>query len=130
LKAQIPSNHMTIGDWLNSLVNVVVGLLFGVAAYELGALIGAGQWVTVVFIIGLVVMFLFFVQVFDRLIDWLGSLMDWLLPSDIRAAIRAARIPAPRQRKPLARTLSLPAGFVLGVLAAALGLGKEIMAAL
>ena len=114
---------MTIGDWLNSLVNVVVGLLFGVAAYELGALIGAGQWVTAVFIIVLVVVFLFFVQVFDRL-------MDWLLPSDIRAAIRSARIPAPRQRKPLARTLSLPAGLVLGVLASALGLGKEIMAAL
>ena len=121
---------MTIGDWLNSLVNVVVGLLFGVAAYELGALIGAGQWVTVVFIIVLVVVFLFFVQVFDRLIDWLDRLMDWLLPTKIRAAIRAARIPAPRQRKPLARTLSLPAGFVLGVLAAALGLSKEIMAAL
>ena len=114
---------MTIGDWLNSLVNIVVGLLFGVAAYELGALIGVGQWVTAVFIIVLVVVFLFFVQVFDRL-------MDWLLPSDIRAAIRSARIPAPRQRKPLARTLSLPAGLVLGVLAAALGLGKEIMAAL
>lgn len=117
MKKQNPGIHnMTIGDWLNSLVNVVVGLFFGMAAYLLAALIGAGAWISAIGVIVPFVVLWFFVAAFDRLIDW-------LFPSDIRPA----RTPAPRQRKPLARTLSLPAGFALGVLAAALELTQGIL---
>jgi hypothetical protein len=107
---------MTISDWFNSLVNVVVGLFSGMAAYLLATLIGTGDWI---FAMGIIVPFvgLFFFS------EALARLIDWLFPS----GIRPARIPTPRQRKPLARTLSLPAGFALGVLAAALELTQGIL---
>lgn len=60
---------------------------------------------------------MFFDQALDRL-------FDRLFPS----GVRPARVPAPSRRKPLIRTLSLPAGVVLGVLAAALGLSDVILA--
>ena len=110
---------MTIGDWLNSLSNVLVGLFFGMAAHGLGTLLVAGLWVTAI-LVTVPFVALFFVGAFDRLIDWL---FNWLFPS----GIRPARTSAKPQRKPLARTLSLPAGFALGVLAAALELSKAIL---
>lgn len=110
---------MTIGDWLNSLVNVVLGLIFGVAVHGLATLIGAGLWVSAILIIVPFVLLLFFHQA-------LGRVTEWLAPS----GIRPARIPAPSKGKPLARTLSLPAGFVLGVLAAAFELSQGILVAL
>ena len=110
---------MTIGDWLNSLINVVMGLLFGVAAHGLASLIGAGFWVLAILVSAPFVLVLFFDQALDRL-------TQRLLPS----VMRPARTSAPPRGKPLARTLSLPAGFVLGVLAAELDLSQGILAAL
>lgn len=107
---------MTIGDWLNSLGNVVVGLFFGMAAHGLGTLLVAGLWVTAILVTVPFVALFFFVGAFDRLIDW-------LFPS----GIRPARTPAKPQRKPLVRTLSLPTGFALGGLAAALELSQGIL---
>jgi len=110
---------MTIGDWLNSMVNVVVGLFLGMAVHGLATLIGAGLWVTAILVIVPFVLLLFFDQA-------LGRQTGRLFPS----GIRPARNPAPSQDKPLARTLSLPAGFLLGVLAAASELSQVILTAL
>jgi hypothetical protein len=110
---------MTIGDWLNSMVNVVVGLFLGMAVLGLATLIGAGLWVTAILVIVPFVLLLFFDQA-------LGRQTERFFPS----GIRPARKPAPGQDKPLARTLSLPAGFLLGVLAAARELNQVMLTAL
>ena len=110
---------MTIGDWLDSLVNVVLGLLLGMAAHGLATLIGAGLWALAILIIVPFVLLLFFHQALDRLTEWLAP-----------SGIRPARSPAPSKGKSIARTLSLPAGFVLGVLAAVLELSLGVLVGL
>jgi hypothetical protein len=110
---------MTLGDWLNSLINVVLGMFLGMAALGLANLIGAGLWVPAILFTVPVVLLMFFDQ-------GLGHLIDRLFPS----GIRPARVPAPPRGKPLVRTLSLPAGVVLGVLVAALGLSDGLLPAL
>lgn len=103
---------MTITDWLNSFVNIVVGLFFGMATHGLATLVGGGNWVLAILIVLPFALLLIVVKVFDRLIDW-------TFPSSIRLARK--------QGKPVVRTLSLPLGFALGVLAAAIELSKAIV---
>lgn len=110
---------MTFGDWFNSLCNIVIGLFLGLATHGLANLIGAGLWVSALILVVPFALLMFFDQTLDRL-------FDRLFPS----GVRPARVPAPSRRKPLIRTLSLPAGVVLGVLAAALGLSDVILAAI
>lgn len=114
-----PGGRVTFGDWLNSFCNVVIGLFLGLATHGLANLIGAGLWVSALILVVPFALLMFFDQALDRL-------FVRLFPS----GVRPVRVSTPSRRKPLVRTLSLPAGVVLGVLAAALGLSDGILAAL
>lgn len=107
---------MHAGDWFNSAVNVVIGVLLGSAAH------GAMQLVTTVYFPIVVLTAL----MFGGLV-LLDSAIDRLFSRFFGPGIRPAHKPG---RKPLARILSLPTGLVLGVVLAALGLSQSILAML
>ena len=98
------------GHWASAAVNLVIGVLLGVAINGLARLMFSGAWLAV---INLLILFAAL-----SLIVWLHDrLGDWLFPS----GIRPARKPEKARRKPLFRRLSLPAGLVLGIVLAGLG---------
>jgi hypothetical protein len=98
------------GDWASAAVNLVIGVLLGVAINGLARLMFSGAWLAV---INLLVLFAAL-----SLIVWLHDrLGDWLFPSGIRPARNPRRV----REKPLFRRLSLPAGLLLGLVLAGLG---------
>ncbi|MHA7923564.1 MAG: hypothetical protein ACX936_00095 [Marinobacter sp.] len=99
------------GHWASSAVNVVIGVLLGVASNGLVQLMFTGAWAAVFNIAVLSAVLFFIVFLHDRL----GKK---LFPS----GIRPAREPERARKTPLLRRLSLPAGLVLGVVIASLGL--------
>lgn len=99
------------GDWANAAVKVVIGVLLGASISGVAQLILTGAWFAV-FNIGVLSVVLFLIVVLH---ERLGEI---LFPS----GIRPARKPKPARKVPLARRLSLPAGLVLGVFLASLGL--------
>lgn len=111
---------MEAGDWINASVNVVIGVFLGIAVNGLAQIFMTGFWQLAVFIVivtGVAVLFLF---MFDGL---LNRVSEQIFPSGVRPAHR----PQPEGRKPIARLLSLPAGMVLGVILAQLGLTQTIL---
>jgi hypothetical protein len=104
---------MQAGDWFSSAVNVVMGVLLGSAAH------GAMQLVTTVFFPVVVLTAL----MFGGLV-LLDSAIDRAFSRFFGPGIRPAHKPG---RKPLARTLSLPTGFVFGVFMAAFGVSQPII---
>ncbi len=92
------------GDWASAVVNLVIGILLGMALYGLVQLTFAGAWVLVLSLVALGVGLLFIVLLHERL-------GNWLFPSGIRPAHK----PEKPRKKPLVRRLALPAGLVVGL---------------
>ncbi len=105
---------MRAGDWANAAVNLVVGVLLGVAINGLVQLISTGSWFLAVLIAVLSTVFL--------LLLWFDGLFDKVFPSGVQPARKPQMLP-----KPLARRLSLPAGLILGVILASLGLDEWLL---
>ncbi|MFN4131065.1 MAG: hypothetical protein ACK4GC_14815 [Paracoccaceae bacterium] len=112
--------RMTASDWLNSGFNLAAGLFLGLAVNGLAGLVADGTWqlALIIGVVGAVSVLLLFA--FDGLV---GGLIERIFPSGVRPARSAQE----KDRKPLARLLSLPAGIALGVVLARLGLSKTIL---
>jgi CBS domain containing-hemolysin-like protein len=108
--------EMQLGDWINVVVNLLIGLLLGSAVHGLVEMVVDGFWLMAVVTVVLFTVVFLFVFVFDKIFDLIFPI-----------GIRAANAPENRGRKPLARVLSLPLGFVLGVLLAMAGLDGPLL---
>ena len=98
---------MTFGDWANSAVNLVIGVLLGWAAYGLIGLLTSAFWPLAIIIPA---MFLG-VLLFDSA---LSHVFEKILPIGVRPADNPVRKPWPRR-------LSLPVGLAVGLVLAWLG---------
>lgn len=107
---------MNFGDWCNSAVNVVIGLLLGSVVYGLMQLITTGAWAVAIVILvgvgGIILLDLGVVRFFD-----------WLFPP----GIRTPRKHYEKAKAPLTRLLSLPLSFVLGAIFAHRGLDSSLL---
>jgi len=107
---------MGAGDWINAAINVLIGILLGSAIYGLVQLVISGFWLMALILVLLGGGLFLFMLLFDKLFDRLFSI-----------GIRPARNPQPQPPKPLLRVLSLPLGFMIGVVLAVLGLDRTIL---
>jgi len=107
---------MGAGDWMNAAINVVIGVLLGSVVYGLGKLAASGSWMMVIILVFLGGGLFLFMVLHDKLFDRLFPI-----------GIRPAKIPKPQSPKPLLRVLSLPSGFILGVVLAVLDLDGAIL---
>lgn len=104
------------GQWASFAVNVVIGVLLGVAINGLVQLMFTGAWVAVFNLLMLAAALFLIVFLHKRL-------GDKLFPS----GIRPARKPEKVRKTPLMRGLGLPAGLVVGVVLASLGLDDWLL---
>jgi hypothetical protein len=107
-------------DWMSAAFNVAIGLFLGLALSGLLALVADGFWVVALAMAVIGAGAALAVLAFDHL---LTRATDRFFPSGIQPAAN----PKPRGRKPMARLLSLPAGLVLGMGLAQLGLTRAIL---
>ena len=107
---------MDVNDWISAVFNLLIGALLGSVTYSLVQLVASGWWLMAVIMVLLGGGLFLFMVLYDKL-------FDWLFPSWIRPASN----PQPRLPKPLLRVLSLPVGFILGLLLAVLGLDGTIL---
>ena len=107
---------MELNDWINAAFNLLIGALLGSVSYGLMQLVASGWWLMAVILIVLGGGLFLFMVLYDKLFDWL-----------FLSKMRPARNPQPELPKPLLRILSLPAGFILGILLAVLGLDRTIL---
>lgn len=107
---------MELGDWFNAAVNVLIGALLGSVIYRLVQLVASGAWLMALILIFLGIGLFVFMVLSDKLFD---------LFSGVR--FRPAKNPKPQPPKPLLRKLSLPSGFIVGVVLAVLGLDTTIL---
>ena len=110
---------MGIGDGFNTVINVLIGALLGSAAYGLLQLVASGAWLMAMILVLLGGGLFLFMVLSDKLFDRL-----------FRIGIRPPKNPQPQPPKPLLRVLSLPLGFLVGVVLALLGLDRTILALL
>lgn len=106
-------------DWLYIVAYAVVGVWLGIALDGLVWLLTNDYWVVAV----LLVLMFGGIVLFDALLDW-G--VDRLFPGGVRKVLKSAR----QRRSPWLRRWSLPAGVVLGVILARLGLDSLLVGAL
>lgn len=104
------------GDWIQTAVNGVIGVFLGIAVYGLLSLVMSGAWW-----LALILLVLFAVLFLILLLT--DKLFDRLMPVRIHRV--KTRGPAPR--KPLAVVLSMPAGLIIGILLAMLGLSESVL---
>jgi hypothetical protein len=107
---------MGVSDWISAAFNLLIGALLGSVIYGLVQLVASGLWLMAVILVLLGGGLFLFMFLYDKLFDWL--FLSWTKP---------ARNPQPRLPKPLLRILSLPAGFILGIVLAVLGLDRTIL---
>ena len=107
---------MEVNDWLSAAFNVLIGALLGSVSDGLVQLVASGWWLMAVILVLLGGGLFLFMVLSDKLFDRL--FLSW---------IRPARNPQPQLPKPLLRVLSLPAGFILGIVLAVLGLDRTIL---
>ena len=112
----LPRRKMELGDWLEALVNVVIGTLLGAAAYNLLQLVGTPFFSSAVFTV------LLFSALFIAMLMF-EELLDKLFPEGLRPS-RKGRDRAP---KPFALLLSMPAGAAIGVVIGRLGLAATLL---
>lgn len=108
--------EMEAGDWINSAINIAIGVLLGSVFYGLAQLVAGGSWLMALILLFLGAGLFLFMVLFDKL-------FDRLFPT----GIRPARTPQAKRPKPLLRVLSLPFGFILGVVLAVLGLDTTLL---
>jgi membrane protease YdiL (CAAX protease family) len=104
---------MGVGDWMDAAINVVIGVFLGSVIYGLAQLVASGSWLMAMILI-LLGGGLFLIMVLS------DKLLDRLFPT----WIRSAKNPQPQSPKPLLRVLSLPLGFMLGVVLALLAVSS------
>jgi hypothetical protein len=109
---------MEPGDWFQAAINGVIGVFLGIATHGLVQLVAIGAWWMALILVVLGVGYFFFVQLADKL-------FDWIFPSGIRTVGKRRGQP-----KPLLRVLSLPAGLLVGIALAGLGLDTVLLDAL
>ena len=108
---------MVLGDWFNSAGLCIVGLYLGLVVHGMSQLVGTALFLPMLILVMIIwgAMFLF-----DNVIN---GFFDWMFPN----GIKPAKNPPAKERKPLARLLSLPCGIVLGVILAELGLRDTLL---
>jgi hypothetical protein len=111
---------MEAEDWLSAGFNVVIGLFLGLAVNGLLELIVDGFW-----------LFALIVAVLGAGAAWVllafEGVMDRLFERIFPSGIRPSQSPRPERRKPIARLMSMPAGILLGVILAQMGLTQAIL---
>jgi hypothetical protein len=107
-------------DWLSASFNVAAGLFLGLALNGLLQLVVDGFWPLALTVGALSAGAALLLIAFDGLLD---KLTDRIFPS----GVRPSQSPQKDRRKPIARLLSLPAGILLGVILAQLGLTQAIL---
>lgn len=107
---------MDVNDWISAAFNLLIGALLGSVIYGLMQLVVSGWWLMAVIIVLLGGGLFLFMFLCDKLFDRL--FLSWIKP---------ARNPRPQMPKPLLRILSLPVGFILGIVLAVLGLDRTIL---
>lgn len=109
-------DNMKLGDWANSAVNLVIGVLLGWSANGLIGLMTSTFWP-----LAIIIPVLFIVVL---LLDgWFSAAVDKVFPTGVKPA-------ATKRRNPLARRLSLPLGFAIGLVVARLGFGLPFLTAI
>ena len=106
-----PRRAMRADDWFHSVINLLIGALLGSAATGLAQLLLSGALVMAMIMTVFAVTMFLIVLASDKLLDRLFTI-----------GIRPANYPGPIARKPLPRVLSFPAGFLLGIALALLGI--------
>jgi hypothetical protein len=107
-------------DWMSAAFNVGIGLFLGLALNGLLGLVADGFWVVALAMAVIGGGAALAVLAFDQL---LTRATDRIFPGGIQPAAN----PKPRGRRPMARLMSLPAGLVLGMGLAQLGLTQTIL---
>jgi uncharacterized membrane protein len=107
---------MGVADWINAAINVVIGALLGSLIYGLAQLVAGGSWLIAMIILFLNAGLFFLIVLSDKLFDRFYPVR-----------FRPAKNPKPQPPKPLLRVLSLPSGFVLGIVLAVPGLDRTIL---
>lgn len=107
---------MQVGDWLNGAAILAAGVFLGIAIDAMLDLAGTAFWPLIILIPVLIGGGFLGVLFFDRLVDR-------FFPSGIRPASR----PGTGKRRPLALLLSLPAGIIIGVIGAQLGVSDMLL---
>ena len=107
---------MQLGDWLNAAVSVVIGALLGSAAYGLAQLVASGAWLMAAIIVLLGITLFLIMVIMDKI-------SDRLFPSWIGTVGKRQK----QLLKPLARVLSLPVGFLIGMVLAVLGFDRTLL---
>lgn len=108
--------EMEVGDWFNAAINLGIGILLGSVIHGLLQLVSSGSWQMALIILFLAAGLFLFMVLSDKLLDRLFQI-----------GIRPAKTPQAPRPNPLLRVLSLPAGFVLGVVLAVLGFDRTIL---
>ena len=108
---QASRRAMRADDWLHAVAYFMIGALLGSAATGLAQLLLSGAWVMAMIMTVFAVAMFLIVLASDKLLDRLFTI-----------GIRPANNPGPKARKPLPRVLSFPAGFLLGIALALLGI--------
>jgi len=103
-------------DWINAAFNVLIGVLLGFVIHGLVQLVASGFWLMALILLLLGGGLFLFMVLFDKLFDRLFTI--W---------IRPASSPQQQRTKPLLRVLSLPLGFVFGVVLAVLDLDGRML---
>jgi hypothetical protein len=107
---------MGVGDWINVAFSLSIGILLGAAIFGLVQLVADGFWVTALVAILISAGLFLLMEVSDKILDRLFTI-----------GVKPASVKYPQGRKPLLRSLSLPGGFVLGLLMAMLGLDAWLL---
>lgn len=107
---------MGTGDWINAVINALIGFLLGSAIYGLVQLVASGSWLMAMILVFLGGGLFLIVVLSDKLFDRLFPI-----------GIRPAKNPQTQPPKPLLRVLSLPLGFLLGFVLAVLGLDGMVL---
>ena len=106
---------MSVSDWKSAGFNLAIGILLGSAVFGMVRLVVDGFWVTAVIAAVISVGLFLFMVISDKILDRLFTI-----------GVKPSSVQYPQRRHPLLRRLSLPGGFILGLMIAMLGLDAWI----
>ena len=109
-------HKMQLFDWVIAAGLCAVGVYLGLALAALITIDGAAFWLTVIYVlIPFAFVFLF--------IYYMNDLGDWIFSGKIKSSAPARM----RKRRPVLLYFSVPAGVIIGVIGAQLGLGELLL---